>query len=376
MLSRIALFQKAIENEISIDKDVLDRLGVTSLGFVPVRPLKTLRFIEKYRVGSGLYFVAAIFFQLAFPLYCFFVMLKRIRASSRHARRGVERNLVLVANGRIEFLFSKLNAGGNVSFLNINQGPREGRVEFCGVLNKFDYLAAYYYSCVAGFLFFFRCRDKRDSLQAYVAFDWFIVFAAIVAIRDGVGTVYFANHYDRWAVLFDSLFEGKNIILLQHGVLPEKINLPYRLRNVRKIYVFDERSKGLFDRICVAQNVDYELLDISLPLKDLNVGRRTVLIIGFPYVMDLEVEVAQALAAFFKVLIKPHPLYDSSGYRRAQDATLIESRDFFPRVDVAVCYSSTLGLEYEASGIRVVWWQDKKVSEIVEMVRDNCDVSK
>jgi len=38
-------------------------------------------------------------------------------------------------------------------------------------------------------------------------------------------------------------------------------------------------------------------------------------------------------------------------------------------VDVALCYESTLGVEYEASGVEVVWWKGMEENAIFSALK-------
>jgi len=119
----------------------------------------------------------------------------------------------------------------------------------------------------------------------------------------------------------------------------------------------------------------FEKLDISLALVDVNSRKKTVLIIGQPHNMEGEIRIAKTLADDFDVFVKPHPLYDSSEYRKLDHLIVIDDVDFYPKVDLALCYESTLGYEYEASDARVVWWKGVDFNEIILHVKSSLKVS-
>ena len=43
----------------------------------------------------------------------------------------------------------------------------------------------------------------------------------------------------------------------------------------------------------------------------------------------------------------------------------------FPHVDVALCFESTLGVEYEASGVKVIWWKGMDMDSIYMAVKES-----
>ena len=71
---------------------------------------------------------------------------------------------------------------------------------------------------------------------------------------------------------------------------------------------------------------------------------------------------------FVKIYLKPHPLFSTKGYDSLHDVpvSFVKGRFCFPQVDLAVTHYSTLGLEYEATGIPVIWHQDKTVDATVQ----------
>ena len=50
---------------------------------------------------------------------------------------------------------------------------------------------------------------------------------------------------------------------------------------------------------------------------------------------------------------------------------IIKDKSYFPRVDLAISHSSTLGLEYEASNVKVVWTADREQSDILNEIKHN-----
>ncbi len=369
----LGVFLKAVENEISIDKDLLKRLDRETLSFTPVRPIKSLSYIDKHSISGVLYSIISMCFFIFSPFY---FLIQAIRYF--FANRGGEKfsnhllnDFVLVANGRVEHLMTRISVEGKVDYLNINQPHRHNQPSVYKLLSWSDYGKAYLYSVSAVFLLLWSLKDKRDIVQAYVAYEWFLVYIGLSKIKCNRRTVYFANHYDRWAVMFDQLFATENLTLLQHGLLPDSLQLSYKLRNINRIYALTRDSQRRFKSLFDCEHVRFSQLDLLINLVDVQSNKQSVLIIGQPHSIMSEINFIKKLTDEFDVFVKPHPLYDATEYKKLDDITLIEDKNLYPNVDIALCYESTLGVEYEASGVKVIWWKNMNINDIYSAVKNS-----
>ncbi|MFK7779570.1 MAG: hypothetical protein QM490_00245, partial [Candidatus Gracilibacteria bacterium] len=131
-------------------------------------------------------------------------------------------NLMLIANGRIKYLLTKLKIDiDKTTYFNINQPINNIDDNIYQYLSFFDYIKAYIYSLIGSFLVIVKLKDKTDILQNYIAYEWFLTYIVLKKINKHTKKVYFANHYDRWATMFDQIFADKELVLIQHGILPE-----------------------------------------------------------------------------------------------------------------------------------------------------------
>jgi len=361
------IFFDAISNEISVEKDILYRLNKTHLSFTPIRAIKSIKLIEKYKVNKFIYSCLCILFVILSPLYFFWKLVKTIKFTHKGSSQSISQ-VVLVANGRIDYLFKKICIDDNVTFININQGNKNDYINLNSSLTFKDYIKAYIYSLYSLLFLLFKLKNKTDIMQGYVSYDWFLVFIALYKIRKKVKTVYFANHYDRWSVMFDQLFYDKEIVQMQHGILPNNLNLAYKLKNIDIIYCYNEKSKELFKKIFNLEGTVFKKINLCLKLSDVTSDKKKILIIGQPHSMVKEVEISNILGNMYDVFIKPHPLYSSDIYKSIENAKIINDSKFYPKVDLALCYESTLGLEYEASGINVLWWKNINSSQVVNEI--------
>lgn len=364
------VFFDAINNEIDVDKDVLNRIKRCDLDFVPLRVLKSIKYIDKYRVSSYTYGVLAFVFCIISPVYFFIQMVMAVFARRKNylSNKTPSKKVVLVANGRVRYLIKKLNVHTQVKYININQPNTDDEYQIEEFLKLKDYLYAYLHAVFSVAYILCKLGNKKDILHVYVAYPWFLVYIALLNNKDTIDTVYFANHYDRWAVMFDRIFLDKEVVLLQHGVLSESLKLSYKLKHLNKIFVFDESSKVLFKKIFECSKVLFEKMDISLPLTEVSSNKNTVLMIGQPHSMSFEIDIIQRFVDKYDVIIKPHPLFDNSEYKKIKHVTVIDDINFYPMVDVVLCYESTLGYEYEASGIQVIWFKEMSMNEIAFQV--------
>jgi len=372
-------FYNAIANEICVDNNILKRLNKNHLKFTPVRSILTVDLVEKYKINLFLYSILCILFVLFSFLYFLIKLFKNLEINGSNQNIKLNENVILVANSRVDYLYKKLNLKEKVTYININQLPKTNYISYKQFLNSSDYLLAFIFSVVSVFYLLYKLKNKTDILQAYVVYDWALVYISLSKVKKGVKKVYFANHYDRWAVMFDQLFKDKEVVLIQHGILPDDLQLEYKLKNLRTIYYYNKKSKVLFEKMFNINNVKFEKLNLSLNLSNIGSTKKSILVIGQPHVIDKEIDIINALKKKYKdiyvIYIKPHPLYSFKKYKSIKDVTVIEDRDFYPKVDLALCYESTLGLEYEASNVNVLWWKNMNLNQIIKeiekIVRNN-----
>jgi len=364
------IFYDAICDEISVENDLLKRLDKSNFRFTPLRGLKTISLIEKYKINLFVYSVICVIFILVSPVYFLIKLFKKIAIKQDNKDEIAEENLILVANGRVDYLYNKLNKSEKVTYININQNNKINYISYEKYLKLSDYFLAYIFSLISIFYLLYKLKNKTDILQAYVAFEWFLVYLSLNRLKKGAKKVFFANHYDRWAVMFDQLFENKEVSLLQHGILPDILQLDYKLENINTIYYYDNKSKILFEQIFNLKNVQYEKLPLSLKLSAIKSDKTTILVIGQPHSRDMEVVIIKSLISQYEIYIKPHPLYSDKKYKNIKGLHIIDDRSFYPKVDLALCYESTLGLEYEASGVNVLWWKDYDIKSIYDIIKN------
>lgn len=218
---------------------------------------------------------------------------------------------------------------------------------------------------------------RMDRLQTFCALSFMISWRVLARSLAAAQQVWVANHFDRWAVLADRLPVEAERVLVQHGCLHAGHAMPTRLDRFSQLYYFDDASQARFLTDVFAQHnvprchrtsAALELSEVELPP-----GACGVLIVGHPAQVALERALTERMLAYnssIHVLIKPHPSFATTGYREFPHERVkrIEEPRFFPRVDLVVCHASTLGLEYEASGIPVIWIAERSLDQAWTMI--------
>ncbi|MDP3625761.1 MAG: hypothetical protein Q8S12_04165 [Hydrogenophaga sp.] len=257
------------------------------------------------------------------------------------------------------------------------------RIDLMEVLSAKDLRDAWL-DAMAATLVAVRRRDLSQwILQTYTALRW---FAARRAVDRLGGTLYTAEHYDRWAVLADRAVrrshannhspqaEGpRGLVLVQHGVVvptgnkpdtSEELRLSTRLSRVDALHAFDDASETFF-RLRVLTiagnrrlpNVKRFVPNITLSATGEAAGTITLLFVGHPFCEELHLH---ALAEIQRTMpnvatyYKPHPLAAMSPTMAAAGWQFVKDSQFFPAVDLLISYPSTLVVEYEAQGIRAL----------------------
>ncbi|CAN0602459.1 unnamed protein product, partial [Ectocarpus sp. 12 AP-2014] len=211
----------------------------------------------------------------------------------------------------------------------------------------------------------------------YVTFSWFLSYHVMQRISGDVKSVYFSNHYDRWAVLFDQVFSDKWVCMLQHGILPDTLELSYKLKNLNVIFAIDGESELKFSKLFdLSQTVEFRRRSLHISLAGLDHCTKSVLIIGQPHSVKRELALIDLIGAELpqvSLFIKPHPLYGKKQYEASRYGEIISENDYYPKVDVAICLESTLGVEYERAGVEVLWWHDASPEKMVIELKKRFD---
>ena len=190
-------------------------------------------------------------------------------------------------------------------------------------------------------------------------------------------TLYFVNHLDRWAVLFN-LAPQTNKVLLQHGIETPTADWPVKLTSVNKAYIFSEKQKERIKKAVLGHDTEFVVMPHTINLTDMpSAMERNIVIVAFPYYLHYEQEeyIIKALSKEnCRIYVKIHPgKNDSRKYLNLKSTVNpkveVISTPTFPRAQVVVSYYSTLGIEYEAYNIPVLYYEEMSLDEIVEKTK-------
>lgn len=233
-----------------------------------------------------------------------------------------------------------------------------------------------------------RLSSPQYIFQTYTAFYWFLVRIGIDRLSSNL---IITNHTDRWAVLADQsiLANSKkgiklNFTIVQHGKVDftdgEKktsYRLKYKLNSVTKLFCYDEDSKDFFyQQIFSAgrcSEIDVLFFKPLIKLTEINDDSFfRVLFIGHPLCQETQINIFHTLSEYDNALFyyKPHPTVKPSNLIKKESWNLINSKDFFPNVDLVISYDSTLALEYKNLGKTVIYHQNdsKDIRSIIDKI--------
>lgn len=375
-------YVRATENEISIDNSQYKLMHLNSrvVACMP-RPSRWLGVYKQYTFlfSIGAHFFRILWIAIAGNLYSlhqgivFFNKWKKLRASSCMHLHG---NFILAFSYRS----SKILPHILKTEYEVITMPWEPTVassknkSICSLVSINDIILALYLSIIV--LFYMIIKGKASyMLQTFTSFRWFVAYLGMSKLK---GHFYIANHYDRWAVLADLLAEqslnhradarGNNEIILtlvQHGVLSSlsmddsrvfEVKLPYKLANVRELFVYDQNSRDVFTTYILRKQC-YPVINYYKPsISTIFIGCKDVkkiLFVGHPLSEGFHCRVEELLRdeQDIELYYKPHPKNPSTAVVDNRKWVLVKNVDTFPVVDYLVSYPSTLVDEYANIGI-------------------------
>jgi len=221
-----------------------------------------------------------------------------------------------------------------------------------------------------------RPVEPTDVLQTYVGWPWFLTWELLPRMIEPSAGVWYANHYDRWAVLVDCLPVRCRRHLIEHGFVRTTMQLRHRMRRTDEVLYFDEPTRRNLLEVVLAKACRPVCTPIAirLPLTDWprpSEKRALLLVIGSPLDPAGERQLLEKLLQTqpdVHILYKPHPVYGRRGAAHVVGlgVELVWGRNTFPAVDVVLSNGSWLGAEYESTGTPVVWYGTLPLSVALE----------
>lgn len=169
--------------------------------------------------------------------------------------------------------------------------------------------------------------------------------------------LYFANQSDKYALLFDNL-NSKGKVLLQHGIVANWGDLPYRLNSITEFYSMSNKTWGNAFKHLLNCKPRLVVMKPTISLTTIPDNNFSVLIVaGIDYV-KIEQLILKKISknSSIRIFVKKHPALEHDNvYKEMQKKYgfnyIVDKK--FPKVDFVISYYSTLAYEYMAYGIPV-----------------------
>lgn len=241
------------------------------------------------------------------------------------------------------------------------------------VLKNVDFFNAYRLALRAIF-YVARYNPNHYIRRSYTAFEFYLTYYAVSKFPVETELV-FANHIDRWAIVFDACPQTKKI-LVQHGIETKTANWSVKLKTVTTLYAFNEELGHDVTRALLTHEPEYRFMKPTIELVDDEEYKNyKVLIVCHPAAMRDREEylISHLQEPNITVYAKTHyTTPDLSFYEelaKRYNYHLITSK-MFPKVNTLISYRSTLVSEYEICGIPALMYADyKTLDDIVTEVK-------
>lgn len=389
-----ARYLQATKNEIAIDSEIYRLCGVSpkTLGYLP-RPSKILRFVKKRELLFGIAVAAGRFFWLVggFLIYFvgqFIVSMTKLRHFGRVVLPSYNAWALITSDRSYESISSAEVTSDKVLWVKLPGIDVKVQEEFGAsidipcLLTFSDYKKALFLSVMATCTMVRSSKLRPWALQSYTAYKWFCVYLALGKLK--AAKILMSNHFDRWAVLVDSMVGcscGRvvddsrlhtSLTLIQHGEVKaldrgdNAHQLPFtlhrKLNAINSLVVYDDESADIFKRSVISRRCVEKGLDVSFytkrillqPVGDSNIFN--ILFVGHPACEQFQIALYLKLRSFngIKAYYKPHPSAGMGDFALKQDWYIIQDKKIFPDVDLLISYPSTLIREYAHHGISAV----------------------
>jgi len=383
----------AVSNEIEIDTHSYKLYGLrpNEGGYLP-RPMKWVarfnRMLPIIRGGAfGMRLVwflggGGIFFLK--ELTTFYRYMKKHLLSKERVMSSNVYGLAFSSRATSLIKYSNIGRTPNIwiTFPWVNESTSiatSKRLDIFALLSTRELWKAFSLSMVALYTIMTHRELRPWALQTYTAFRWFLVRLGIEKL---CGEFYIAEHYDRWAVLADSIVYRKNLMvsesnlrcklhLVQHGsvmALDQEQKMPglaftlkYKLKAVSDLYVYGDVSEAVFRRDILCKSdflaVDAHYYSPKIELSKALHSDPAILFVGHPICETIHIEIYRTLRHKYPDMAfyyKPHPTALPSESVRQHEWTIINDAQYFPVVSFIISYPSTLVTEYRSHNIPAV----------------------
>lgn len=238
----------------------------------------------------------------------------------------------------------------------------------------FEVIKAYLWSVLIIFIAAIKTHGKY-LYRNHVSYEYLLTYYFLQR-TPAESSLYFVNHLDRWALLFN-MAPQNNKVLLQHGIERPTADWPVKLTNVNKAYVFAESQKERMKVAVLGNTPEFLIMPPTITLTNMPtaLNKNIVIVAGENYMYyDKEEYIIKKLKdEEIRIYVKIHPgKNDFQKYielqKKVNKNVEVITTPTFPQVNVCVSHFSTLGLEYEAHRIPVLYYDGLTLDEIVKRI--------
>ena len=213
-----------------------------------------------------------------------------------------------------------------------------------------------YFNIVYNYFKVLFSLEKSNFNYSFLTFKWFTLFVGLDKLN--FKNLHSFDHYDRYAILADSIIENKgsyvNYFFHQHGSISTDFNIPCKLQNIDVAILLDKSSIKHFKLLSKKQNIklliNYKTLNIVEIEKT---SKKRILIIGNLACKSFHINLVKMFYNLKKNVViyyKPHP-NNISLIKQFSFCINIVDPNTYPLVDLVISYDSTLLDDYIKSGI-------------------------
>ena len=233
------------------------------------------------------------------------------------------------------------------------------------ILNLIDVLKSYG-NAAKTIVLMKRKYGHRDILtRSYSSFEYYLACFLPKHI-DSSNTFVFTSTYSRWGFLHGQL--QNQTVFLQHGWLSNKTLYLNKIGFANKAYYINEEQKNTCELILFKNKPEahyLKLLQFNItPSKD----KVNILLICESSFMNRQIKIIDEISKNnrLRLYVKPHPKDKNIKYfednEKEKGYILLKGYNF-PAVDYAISYESTLAVEYEMKGVKVLLYNQPDFNE-------------
>lgn len=376
----LQIYKEALLNEILIDEVAFTETKLDTLtNYKTIRTYHTQSYVRKYPNFIRVVCEFIVFFWKIINISIqtkSFVEAFFTRMMCRKKNGILIDRVVLIATHRLLPQLEKIKNKSEIPDIHlfINEEKKLNHpinsIYLSQITNYKLIFKAYFLSLFFPF-YFSHPYHRIHNLQTYTSYKWFLCYLTMQEYR--IGEIWFGNHYDRWAVLFDNLdIRKKNLV--QHGI-ENGLEVMTKLKTVNKVFFIDNTQIPYFTHKIIVSEFEVDFLEIGLCLKKiLPEDKFKVLIIGNVSLCQSEEDyIISRLGKISSIAlaVKPHPILSMKLYDNLlqnNQFTLLKEKNDFPDVDIVVSYPSTLAIEYSQLEKTILYYSDYKLEEIPNII--------